>query len=273
MIKNLNNTPKEAKDSRGGSSYSQAMPFSVACYNKVRQAYQIQIFGPIEETEQFSDALMAFNLANEDDEVTILLCSPGGNVLATQTFISEMQRCKAHVHVKASGECASCSAMILASSETFEVDPNITILFHTVKTGTWGCLQDSIEDIEFQKKVLDRWMKQTLAGLFSAEELDSIIVGKKEFLMTADEFLDRSDLRAAVYDVIAEMVQNGEVDPEEFDADLFFKLCSDIRQDILDNIDEEPEEDSSEKEPPTPKKAQPKKKPAKKDSCCGKCKE
>ena len=97
MIKNLNNT--EDKNSRAGSSYGLPMPFSVTAFAKSKMIYQIHLFGDIEDTTQFSDAISAFNLANEDDEVTVLVNSNGGSISASQSFISEMQACKAPVHV------------------------------------------------------------------------------------------------------------------------------------------------------------------------------
>lgn len=164
------------------------LPFNVSAYQRSSIVYNIFIHDSIDSAEDFLDAITILNMADEDDEVFIHLSSPGGSVDATDTFLMEMNRCKAKVTVKATGTVASAATLILLSADAIEMSPYCNILFHSASFGYGGKTQDVVEYANFTKAQTEAMLSSFYEHFFTPEELHDILVNKKEYWMNAEEF-------------------------------------------------------------------------------------
>lgn len=185
--------PPESKAS--GRSIFDDNSFRVERAPSMATKYTIYLYGPIEDSTQFIDAIEALDAAGENDLVIIKLSTPGGSVDATDTFIHHMKNCQAEVIIEASGGCHSAGSMILLAADKFTLSDNFCCLVHNGSTGYWGKSSDVAAMAKFEIPWMEKIDRATYAGFLNPEELDAMIAGK-DFWMDADEFLRRVKQRA-----------------------------------------------------------------------------
>lgn len=145
----------------------------------------------LESPEEMIAVLDVLNTASEDDQIIIHLNSGGGDVYSLDTLLYAMANCPAHKHVIASGQICSAATFILLAADSFEISPFTVLLFHTCSFGVYGQSQDNLEFVQFVHKENERLMREYYKHLFSEEEIDDIIINKKQRWLTADEFTER----------------------------------------------------------------------------------
>lgn len=147
----------------------------------------------LESPEEMIAVLDVLNTASEDDQIIIHLNSGGGDTYSLDTLLYAMANCPAHKHVIASGQICSAATFILLAADTFEVSPFTVLLFHTCTFGAYGQSQDNLEFVQFIHQANERLMREYYKHLFSEEEIDDIIINKRQRWLTAEEFCTRYD--------------------------------------------------------------------------------
>lgn len=180
---------------RDGWGFESPEPFDVTVQTDVRHTFKIKLFGPIEEASQFNYAIEAFERATETDRVLVHLSSPGGNVDATDTFLSAMSNCAAPVHIMASGGCHSAATIILLNAPSFTLSDNFNALIHNGSTGSYGKASDFKAESRFTTDFMDNLMRKTYEGFLSEDEIEQLLNGK-DFWMGPQEFCDRYERRS-----------------------------------------------------------------------------
>ena len=154
--------------------------------------YRLFLDNNIESPQDFRLHLQSLYEANEDDEVTLHICSYGGCVDSAITLIHAMRQCQAPVDIIATGTIASAAALILCNAHSMpSISPGSMILFHTASGGSYGPMQDMQEYFEFANKRMREVLELNAIGVLSPKEIDDIILNKKELLLTAEEFVER----------------------------------------------------------------------------------
>jgi ATP-dependent protease ClpP protease subunit len=166
--------------------------FPVVCTEVRYKNFRLFLDNTIEGPQDFRFHLQALYEANEDDQVTMHLCSYGGCVDATLSLIHAMRQCQAPVDIIATGMIASAAALILCNANSMpSISPGSMILFHTASGGSYGPMQDMQEYFEFANKRMREVLELNAIGVLSPAEIDDIILNKKELLLTAEEFVER----------------------------------------------------------------------------------
>lgn len=174
----------------GTAAGESTLPFLATMRQHTMHEYNIFIQGEIVDVADFTEAISALSMANEEDVVIINLNSGGGNVYATDTLVEAMNTCRGKVVVKGSGIIASAACTILLAAEEFSLSPNTVIMFHTFSYGVGGNVNQTKAQADFFDKHLRRMMQEELAGLFTEEEINEMHKGA-EYWMDAEEFVER----------------------------------------------------------------------------------
>lgn len=177
-----------------GPYYDQAEPFAVSYFPDRSGTYKIEINDVIEKASQFSDAVFALEQAKEEDAVEIYLQSPGGSCDAGDYLINAIRGCKAHVHVKASGNCSSMASAILLESHSFELSEGFSSLIHCGSVGHVGTFNEFKAASTFYQKSMESFLRRTYMGFLSEDEIEQLI-GGREFWIDATEWVARHEAR------------------------------------------------------------------------------
>lgn len=156
--------------------------------------HDIYIHNGLEQPDELISILDVLYSASENDQVIIHLNSGGGSVNSLDTLLSAIEGCPAHIHVNATGCIASAATFILLSADSFELSPYTSLLFHSCTFGVYGESQDNLEYVQFVHKENERLMRDYYRHLFTEEEIDDIIINKRQKWITAEEFSQRFEV-------------------------------------------------------------------------------
>lgn len=197
----------------GADVSTNSVPFSVRASQRVSTQYICNVFDVLENLTDIEDTLSALSVAEEQDEVVIHLNCDGGSHYVGDALIYAMLNCKAPVHVVATGRVASYGTFILLSASSFEISPFIDILCHSASFGTGGKMQDTREHVEFQYKQCESMLRHYYKHFLTEEEMNDLIVGKREMYLTADQFIERYERRNELLQKELEVEQQEEEEP------------------------------------------------------------
>ena len=134
--------------------------------------------GPVTQYLEFIDAL---DNAKENDQVRIVISSPGGDVYTTQQLVERMESCKATVTTIASGLVASAATMIWLYGDQQEVKRWARFMFHSSLHGDWNksliVKENATELVKFMASILSAAEKR---GILMAKEVMAIMNGKAD---------------------------------------------------------------------------------------------
>lgn len=186
----------KSNQKRFGNYYDgETIPFQVRVNEKVIREWFIPIGDVLENQLDIEQCIAALYAAEEWDEVTIFLNSDGGSHHVGDSFIYAMNKCKAPIHVIATGRIASYASFILLEADSFELSPFCDVLCHSASFGSVGKMADTKQHVDFTFKQAEKMIRHYYTGFFTDEELDEIINHKKEWYMDADEFVERYNKR------------------------------------------------------------------------------
>lgn len=160
--------------------------------------YDIYLFGEIEDTDQFTDAIEALNGATEQDLIMIHLSTNGGSMDATDTFLAAMGDTKATVAVSATGGVHSAGTLILLAAESFRLSENFNCLVHNGGWGVYGKSSDAKAQATFTANYMERTARAAYEGFMTPGEITAMIDGK-DFWMDGTEFMERIQARAVYF--------------------------------------------------------------------------
>lgn len=144
--------------------------------------------------DQMIELLYILDHAKTGDIIKLLLCCPGGSIVAGTIILNAMNTTKAKVITIANGECASMAAIILSYGHEIEVRPWGSIMFHDPAHGDWDKslrIREHADDvIKFFNFIVEPIITK---GLLREEEYMQICKAKEEKYLSAEEFQLRID--------------------------------------------------------------------------------
>lgn len=165
-------------------------PFIVSKVEKVVTEYNIFLHGDITDPSDFIEALHALNQAEEHDIVNLHIQSGGGSLDATDALLDAINSCQAPVYAKVTGCACSAATMVLLACDGFQISPNTVMMVHSASLGYSGKVGAVHDYIAFQKKQIDKLVRDTYGAMFTEEEYVQMDAGK-DFWMTPEEFCER----------------------------------------------------------------------------------
>jgi ATP-dependent protease ClpP protease subunit len=177
---------------------SQAPEYNVNYIPHRSGTYRIEIDAGIEDVSQFSTAIQVLGMAKEDDEVEIHLQSPGGNVDACGAFLHALRKCRAPIHMVASGGVHSAGTHILLEADSFELAEGFNSLIHNGSSGSYGNINEYHAKSDFDKVFIYNHYQTIYEGFLSDEEFKGMMRGDNIWL-NAKQWHDRALKRSEYY--------------------------------------------------------------------------
>ena len=215
-------TQQKRNGDSAGMNYDAEFPvFSV---QKSIMRHTIFIDSSLDTVQDFRYAIQTLSMADENDEILVVLSSGGGSVDAAQALIHAMQQCPAQIVITGSGTIASAAAIILCASESFTLDPFASVMLHPCTSGYGGTLDDIIGYGEHQKKQTEDLLNYYTIGVLTEEELRQIHVEKKTFWLDTKDFTERFRRKITCQNMLSDYVDEQGIPSEMITPSLYVDL-------------------------------------------------
>ena len=128
-------------------------------------------------------------LTDENDELKVVINSPGGDVQAGQEIYSILKDIKNHVTIEVQSIAASAASMIAMAGDTVKMSPVALLMIHNASTCTSGDYRDMQHTAEVLQTVNTAIMQAYIAKTGKTEdELREMM--DKETWLTANQCLE-----------------------------------------------------------------------------------
>lgn len=194
------NTPKieYLNSARRNHSEGQPQEFVVGYTPHRSGTYRIEIDDEICSVNQFSTAIQVLENAKDEDEVVIMLQTPGGSVNAGEAFIHAMRKCAAPIHIVATGGVHSMGTHILMEADSLELSHGFNALLHCGSDGAYGGVNEYRVKAAFDAKFRERQFRESYEGFLSEEEIQAMLDGK-DIWLDAEGWLERAMKRSEYF--------------------------------------------------------------------------
>ncbi len=192
-----------------------SIPFPTAKGYQVHNDDKIFLYGPIETSFDFADAIEALSRCERDDTVTIYLSSPGGCVSAVDALLHAIKTAQDKgvvVHCTASGLCASAATFVLLECTSFELSDGFHALIHNGSLGDGGSYNQFRASTTFYLKYMEERLRDVYKHFLTEEELDQVMDGK-DIWLSPEDWIERYSQRNEVY--MQEQMKQLDQDDEE----------------------------------------------------------
>jgi len=251
------------------TGFDQEDSFLVGVAQKTSNVFTIFIDNQISSAQDFRNATQVFHLATPDDEVNVILASPGGSIDGGMAFLQAEQECRGRITYFGSGVVASMAAIILCNAEEFTLHPHSSVMLHSASFGAGGPAIDTERYSTFMRSQCENFMNFYCSGVLSRDELKNIYNNKFEMWLTSSEFVDRWKRKKACQETMANMFKLGDVDPEQLSPEDYVELMLDLVDDYELQKIEEAEAAERAKRKPAKRKQKPVALPD--QGCSGSC--
>lgn len=144
----------------------------------------------IEGIDEFIDFLRAVTDARQNDEVNIHINCVGGDIVTAFNIIDVLATSQANIHISVEGNCCSAATMIALTGDSWDIMPHSYFMCHTYTSFRFGKRQEVNATTEFDKKWLDKSIRDIYKNFLTEDELDRMMRGE-DFYFTAEEVVDR----------------------------------------------------------------------------------
>lgn len=143
--------------------------------------------------EEYRDEMILLEDAGPDDDVRIVINSPGGRLDSGLMLINGIRACQAPVTALVH-EAGSMATGIALACDDWMLGEFSYFMLHTATWAAWGKDQEVHSQVDFMKKYVDQFLKSMYTGFVSAKELQELARGQ-------DMWIDRDGLqmRLAAY--------------------------------------------------------------------------
>ena len=156
----------------------------------VAQLHEFYLSGPIEDAEDYIEWFDTIRNAGQHDTVRIYINSPGGDLYTTLQFLRVMSDTDATIVTSVEGACMSAATMIFLHGHQQEVTPHSLFMFHNYSAGVFGKGGEMYDQLQFERRWSENFMREVYAGFLSEEEIQSMM-HNKDIWMDSDEVVKR----------------------------------------------------------------------------------
>ena len=172
--------PKLFETEKNGNNFSKT----------VARLYEFYLSGEILEAEEYIDWFDIIRNATEADTIRIYINSGGGDLYTTLQFLRVMGETEATIVTSVEGACMSAATMIFLHGHQQEVTPHSLFMFHNYSAGVFGKGGEMYDQLQFERRWSENFMREVYAGFLSPEEIGSML-NNKDIWMTSDEVIER----------------------------------------------------------------------------------
>jgi ATP-dependent protease ClpP protease subunit len=158
------------------------------------QLYTFYLVGEITTPDDYVDWFEIIRNATENDIVKIHINSPGGNLFTAVQFMRVMGESQARIIASVEGACMSAATMVFLSADGFEISEHSMFMFHNYSGGTIGKGGEMYDNIMYERKWSDKFMRSIYDGFLTDLEIKSMLENK-DIWMEPEEVFKRLNKR------------------------------------------------------------------------------
>jgi len=141
--------------------------------------YMMYFGGQVEAPEVYTDLFIFLRSLRKNDDLTIYINSPGGDLVAAIQIIHAIQDCKAKTTAVIDGCCYSCAPVIAFSCDKVVIGKHASVMFHNSSADRGR--QKANEALEELNAISSLWkdmQREYCSGILTKEELDNVMHGR-----------------------------------------------------------------------------------------------
>lgn len=154
------------------------------------QLHEFYLVGEIGDAEDYVEWFDTIRNCSPNDQVRIYINSIGGDLYTTIQMLRAMSECEGEITCSIEGACMSAATMIFLSADCFEITPHSLVMFHNYSGGTLGKGGEQYDQIQFERKWSETFLKDIYAEFLTDLEIKSLL-DNKDIWMTSEEVQDR----------------------------------------------------------------------------------
>ncbi|HCH8414765.1 TPA: ATP-dependent Clp protease proteolytic subunit [Salmonella enterica] len=182
-----------------------------------------QVFG---DAYTFDEVIHILSTASPQDHITFNINSDGGNLYSLIALRNAIRSTQANIHMNLLGVAASAGgALFLEAAHSYCVHDNSCLMIHNMICGTgYDDAHKIITRAEHNKKVNERFIRETYIDFLNSSEIQSIIDGKEIYLEDfeiRERLQKREQLRAeAIQQSLEKPLDLSQCTDEELESEL-----------------------------------------------------
>lgn len=189
-----------------------------------------QVFG---DAHTFDEIIYVLGIATPEDIVTFKINSDGGNLFTLIALKNAINMSQARIRMELLGMAASAgSALFLTEAHEYVVGEDSCMMIHNMICGVgYDDTHKIVTRAEHNKKINDRFVRNTYLNFLTPEEIDSVINGKEIYLEDfeiKERLQKREEMKAQQMQQEFEDSVNTEPDLSQFSVEELeeeIKLC------------------------------------------------
>ena len=150
--------------------------------------YSLYLVGEITTPEDYVEWYEIIRNASENDVIKIHINSPGGNLFTAVQLMRVMAESQANILTSVEGACMSAATMIFLSGDGFEISEHSMFMFHNYSGGIIGKGGEMYDNIMYERKWSDKFMRSVYHGFLTDDEIKSILENKDIWMEPEDVF-------------------------------------------------------------------------------------
>jgi ATP-dependent protease ClpP protease subunit len=150
--------------------------------------------GEITTPDDYVEWFEIIRNASETDVIKIHINSSGGNLFTAVQFMRVMAESDAKILASVEGACMSAATMIFLSADGFEISEHSMFMFHNYSGGTIGKGGEMYDNIIYERKWSDKFMRSIYDGFLTDLEIKSMLENK-DIWMEPEEVFKRLNKR------------------------------------------------------------------------------
>lgn len=168
-------------------------PSQVITNSFMNTEYNLYLHGAIGEADEMMEHYSVFHSAGPQDLIRLWLVSPGGDLSTGSEYAKHMEECKAPIIGIVGMGTASMATALAMKCDDLEISDMSTFLVHGFSYGTGGTESSVYNQAVFNKKLNERWVRNTYTGFLTEEEIVDTLRGV-DILIDSEDLQKRWDL-------------------------------------------------------------------------------
>jgi ATP-dependent protease ClpP protease subunit len=149
-------------------------------------SYTFYLNEPIKEPSYYSGLCNVFFNASPDDEIQMVVNSPGGRMDGMLTILDAIARTPAKTIAVLQGTCASAASFIALACDEIDVGPHASMLCHVTRGGLGGKTPDMFSAVQHLAQETEDVVRTYYSDFLTEEEIESLLQGREIYLLRAD---------------------------------------------------------------------------------------
>lgn len=140
-----------------------------------------QVFG---DAYTFDEVIHILSISSPDDHIVFNINSDGGSLYSLIALRNAIRSTQANIHMNLLGMAASAGgALFLEAAHSYQVHDDSCLMIHNMICGTgYDDAHKIVTRAEHNKKVNERFIKETYKDFLTEEEINQVIQGKEIYL-------------------------------------------------------------------------------------------